>query len=298
MLRLFAALVAAFLLSGEVIGQELFRADKPAGEAVRADKIDGVAVKPFTTGDLNALINATNFIVGYGCSGTLVSSKERLIVTNHHCITDFLKTKTRENIAPNGEIKEDKKVQERKDVPVKQTRYDEFTPLGEKMYLAQIVGYDTERDVALLQIRDKTFHSNTIAEFRPEADGSLQRGDELFIVGNPAGFEASLTKGIVSAVNRTLDWGTYETRYVQFDGGITGGNSGGAAYDRNGKYVGIPGAMLRDAKHIGFIVPLSEIKVVMKKYCFASLYAGKDADKGCVRTAPTAPATSSGPHGR
>ena len=57
-----------------------------------------------TVSDMNKQIDETNFIVGDGCSGTLISIQYRLIVTAHHCIARQITTVSRDVVDANGKI--------------------------------------------------------------------------------------------------------------------------------------------------------------------------------------------------
>ena len=94
--------------------------------------------------------------------------------------------------------------------------------------------------------------------------GGVQVGDETFAVGNPLGLVASLSAGVVSALNRTITpsgGGTPLTGLIQFDAAVNPGSSGGPLLNRNGQVVGIVTALANPVKErsftgVGFAVPL------------------------------------------
>jgi serine protease Do len=107
----------------------------------------------------------------------------------------------------------------------------------QQVFKAKVVGTDPHKDVALV-----SFESN---ENLPVAvlgnSNDVQVGDIVMAVGNPLGFESSVTMGIVSALGRkgpAGDVATY-TDYIQTDAAINQGNSGGALVNINGQVVGI-----------------------------------------------------------
>jgi S1-C subfamily serine protease len=177
-----------------------------------------------------------------------------------------------------------KKVKVRKysDVPVEQNRYDGFTKTGSATYVAEIVAESKTRDLALLRMKGSIPHGYE-SPLLPD-DGVIQRGDEIYSVGNPAGEDATLGAGIVSNVNREFDfpW-TAGARLpmIQFSGGLFGGNSGGALYNTKGQLIGVPAAGYRMATFIGFAIPVSVVKQFLKDNCFQSDQWGIVDDKEC-----------------
>jgi S1-C subfamily serine protease len=128
---------------------------------------------------------------------------------------------------------------------------------------AQIVGADPLFDIALIRIPPPSSGELPTAEL-----GSSERlvtGDEVYAIGNPFGLEQTLTRGIVSAVNRILPGASWSVRepMIQTDAAINRGSSGGPLIDRCGAVVGITTAILEDAQGIGFAIPVSLVKDVM-----------------------------------
>ncbi len=94
---------------------------------------------------------------------------------------------------------------------------------------------------------------------------TLVVGEEVYVIGNPLGLDQTLTRGIVSAVNRMLPgaaWSLTEPM-IQTDASINPGNSGGPMIDPCGAVVGVTTAILPDAQNIGFAVPVNLVKSVM-----------------------------------
>ena len=128
---------------------------------------------------------------------------------------------------------------------------------------AQFVGADPQFDIAVIRIPRPTKGTLPVADL-----GNSERllvGDDVFAIGNPLGLEQTLTRGIVSAVNRTLpgsSWSLTEP-LIQTDAAINPGSSGGPLVDRCGAVIGITTANLPDAQSIGFAVPVNLIKAVI-----------------------------------
>jgi S1-C subfamily serine protease len=103
---------------------------------------------------------------------------------------------------------------------------------------AQLVGTNTADDLAVVRIQP--FVNMTIAQF---GDSSrLMVGQEVLAIGNPLGITETATKGIVSALNRSLteSTGTTISNAIQTDAAVNPGNSGGALINLQGQLVGIP----------------------------------------------------------
>ena len=78
---------------------------------------------------MNEIIEQTNFIVNSGCSGTLIDLKNRLILTNYHCIDNNVEIVEREETTTTGAVKK-VKFKRYKDVPVVQNGYDGFSKVS------------------------------------------------------------------------------------------------------------------------------------------------------------------------
>ena len=135
----------------------------------------------------------------------------------------------------------------------------------QRTFPAKIVGKDGRRDIALVSFETKD--PVAIAELGDSAN--LQVGDLVMAVGNPFGFESTLTMGIVSALGRSAPQGqqTY-TDYIQTDAAINQGNSGGALVDAAGNLVGINTAIYSRSGGsigIGFAIPTTIVTQVMKE---------------------------------
>lgn len=128
---------------------------------------------------------------------------------------------------------------------------------------ARIVGLDPIVDIALLRIPRPD--AGTLPAATLGGSENLRVGDEVFAIGNPFGLEQTLTRGVVSAVNRILPGASWSLRepLVQTDAAINQGNSGGPLVDRCGTVVGINTAILLDAQGIGFAIPISIVKAVL-----------------------------------
>lgn len=98
---------------------------------------------------------------------------------------------------------------------------------------AKVVGSDPQSDIALLKIAASELPTVTLGDVN-----NLKVGQWVFAIGAPFGLERTATKGIVSALGRSLPNDTY-VPFIQTDVPINPGNSGGPLFDLNGKVVGI-----------------------------------------------------------
>ncbi len=128
---------------------------------------------------------------------------------------------------------------------------------------AKFVGADPIFDIALIKIPPPSQGTLPVAKLGDSS--SLQVGEEVYVIGNPLGLDQTLSRGIVSAVNRALPgaaWSLTEPM-IQTDASINPGNSGGPMIDPCGLVVGITTAILPEAQNIGFAVPVNLVKLVI-----------------------------------
>ena len=127
---------------------------------------------------------------------------------------------------------------------------------------AKYIGADQRNDVALIKIdpRGKQLTSLKLGD-----SNSIQVGQKVLAIGNPFGFQSTLTTGVVSAVGRTVR--TTETtaieEAIQTDAAINRGNSGGPLIDTHGDVIGINTAIYTPSgttAGIGFAIPINTAK--------------------------------------
>src|SRR5574341_236659 len=124
---------------------------------------------------------------------------------------------------------------------------------------ARVLGLDTLLDLALIKV-------DTAAQLRVARlgdSGTLRVGDEVVAIGNPLGLEQTMTRGIVSGLNRLLP-GLTEQPMIQTDAPINPGNSGGPLVDRCGTVIGINTFISEEAQAIGFAIPIGSARAVLR----------------------------------
>ncbi|MCL6270188.1 DegQ family serine endoprotease [Sansalvadorimonas sp. 2012CJ34-2] len=100
-------------------------------------------------------------------------------------------------------------------------------------YKAKLVGGDKRSDLALLKVEGKNLPTVRIGD-----SDKLKPGQWVFAIGSPFGFDYSVTKGIISALNRSLPTENY-VPFIQTDVPINPGNSGGPLLNMSGEVIGI-----------------------------------------------------------
>jgi len=129
---------------------------------------------------------------------------------------------------------------------------------GERM-TARTMGLDPVLDVALLRIDVR----NVLPAARLGDSSVLRVGDEVLAIGNPIGLDQTMTRGIVSGLNRLLP-GSLDQPMIQTDAPINPGNSGGPLVDRCGHVIGINTFISEDAQSIGFAIPVNAAKTILR----------------------------------
>jgi S1-C subfamily serine protease len=129
-------------------------------------------------------------------------------------------------------------------------------------YPAKFIGADQRNDVALLKIDPK---GKNLVVLSLGDSGALQVGQKVLAIGNPFGFQSTLTTGVVSALGRTVQTGqnTFIDEAIQTDAAINRGNSGGPLINTHGEVIGINSAIYTPSgttAGIGFAIPVNTAK--------------------------------------
>jgi len=120
---------------------------------------------------------------------------------------------------------------------------------------AELVGADPNNDLAVLKI----LTDEELPFSPPGTSSDLMVGEPVIAIGNPFGFSNSVTTGVISATNRSVNaQGTSFTFHglLQTDASINPGNSGGPLLNAKGELIGINAAIYADAQGIGFAIPI------------------------------------------
>jgi serine protease Do len=153
---------------------------------------------------------------------------------------------------------------------------------------AEVIGRDAQVDIAVLRVKAE----KPLKAVRFGSDSAAKVGDWVIAIGNPFGFDSSVSAGILSARNRRIG-GPYDN-YIQTDAAINRGNSGGPLFNMNGEVIGINTAIISPSGGsigIGFAVPASTaVPIIEQLQSFGETRRGwlgvriQEVDEGIAET--------------
>lgn len=126
-------------------------------------------------------------------------------------------------------------------------------------HIAQLVGEDASNDIAILKISAFDF---SVAKLGNAQD--LKIGQLVLAIGNPLGFQHTVTAGIISALGRTMNTqnGSVMDSIIQTDAALNPGNSGGLLVNANGEVIGVNVATIIGAQNICFAISIDTAKEI------------------------------------
>ncbi len=188
-------------------------------------------------------INYGGQSVAYSSGSGIIISDNGYILTNAHVVTDF---------KYNYDI--DKYI-----VSVTTTDPSNGTGVAQE-YEAKLIGSDKDTDLAIIKIEAAGLPKAVLGD-----SDELHLGDDVVAIGNPLGLETSVSKGVVSGLNRQISSSERSLSSIQTDTAINEGNSGGALFNMYGEVVGVVNQKYVDdyAENIGFAITINEAKNVI-----------------------------------
>jgi S1-C subfamily serine protease len=148
---------------------------------------------------------------------------------------------------------------------VRQAEAARVTMADGKTYPARLVGYDADKDVAVLKIDAP---SETLHPVALGSSAGLRVGQRAYAIGNPFGLNETMTQGIISGLGREIrsPTGRPITNVLQTDSAINPGNSGGPLLDSQGRVIGMTTAIYSPSgasAGVGFAIPIDTLKTVV-----------------------------------
>jgi S1-C subfamily serine protease len=132
-------------------------------------------------------------------------------------------------------------------------------------YRAELIGASPDNDLAVVQI---SAAKEKLKPITVGTSGDLKVGQKAYAIGNPFGLSLTMTKGIISSLNRIIESpnGTKIPRVIQTDAPINPGNSGGPLLDKSGRLIGVNTSIATTAGGgnvgIGFAIPVDTVNRV------------------------------------
>ena len=191
---------------------------------------------------------------GYSLGSGIVISTDGYIITNDHIISDGIK-----------------------DCEVTVNKTDADGTATATNYKATLVGTDANTDLAVLKIDASDLQAAKLGD-----SDKLKLGDDIVIIGNPVlsngmALTTSVSKGVVSGLNREISATGKGLSSIQTDAPINGGNSGGAMFNAYGEVVGIVDFKIvtTNAENLGFGITINEAKQVVEDLISRGYVSGR-----------------------
>lgn len=149
---------------------------------------------------------------------------------------------------------------------------------------AAIKGTDSEKDLAVVAVKLSDVKKSTLEQIKVATLGDsdkLEVGEGTIAIGNALGYGQSVTTGVVSALNREVQYENRTMKLIQTNAAINPGNSGGALLNSKGEVIGINAAKYSSSsvEGMGFAIPVSSVKDVIENLMNKETLTKVDSDK-------------------
>ncbi len=139
--------------------------------------------------------------------------------------------------------------------------------VADQIVPATLIGYDQDSDLAVVSIMKSDIpeaYKNVIKPIKVGSSGSLNVGEPAIAIGNPLGYNNTVTYGVVSALDRKVT-SDQSNEYIQTDAAINPGNSGGALVNKKGELIGINTSKIAETsvEGIGFAIPTDTLMPIV-----------------------------------
>ena len=227
-----------------------------SGEELSGPEIYALGCRQVVAITTEVTTNYWGFVTSTPVSGSgFIISENGYILTNHHVISDAIAGGYDVNVYMNDG----------------------------SMYIAEIVGYEEDNDIAVLKIDAEGLDAVTVGD-----SDTMLVGETARVIGNPLGeLQYSMTSGEVSALDREISTTDSSTGVVttinmfQIDAAVNGGNSGGPVYNSRGEVIGVVTAKYSDTgvEGLGFAIPINDAisiaeELITKGYVSGKAYMG------------------------
>ncbi len=188
--------------------------------------------KQYEVGRLGESGSDSQFDVYNGMGTGVVIDERGYIVTNYHVVNGLLKLEV-------------------------------VTSDGDRYRDVELIRNDVDTDLAVLKIKPK----RPLQKILMGRSKRVELAEEVYAIGNPFGYHCSISRGIVSSIDRPLEVNdrlSYDN-VIQTDAAINPGNSGGPLINVDGEMIGLNAAMREDAEGIAFAIPVDLVCDVVER---------------------------------
>jgi S1-C subfamily serine protease len=181
-----------------------------------------------------------------------ISTEERTVITVARTATPAVVSVSRRGGSGSGVIIRADGVVLTNAHVVGNVRTVEIRTADGRTFTGTVLGRDPSIDIAVVRVEARNLPAAPLGN-----SDELQVGQIAIAIGNPLGLDRTVTRGVVSALNRDPRGVSIATGLIQTDAAINPGNSGGPLLDSSGRVIGINTAILAGATGLGFAIPIN-----------------------------------------